>query len=246
MREFTKYFQVDVELQVLRGFTASAADQRHQIRNFWNGSFCLVLKTALRFNRIIAIAIVFIFCIKIIIIIIENLPSFLHQVMQYLYNISLTIHIIIIIIVNLSHFRWCNTCTTAQPRSFPSKPETSSSSWLPPTSSRSSSAFQRLISSSSSPPHPFHPQLDGLLHFCEVRCASLIDLDTIVSYYIHAKVGLVFNLQQILRDFLHICWKLKRKWIKLKRENWGWRRWKNIWLDKWLVGSLSSCILQYL
>ena len=80
-REFTKYFQVDVELQVLRGFTASAADQRHQIRNFWNGSFCLVLKTALRFNRIIAIAIVFIFCIKIIIIIIENLPSFLHQVM---------------------------------------------------------------------------------------------------------------------------------------------------------------------
>ena len=32
------------------------------------------------------------------------------------------------------------------------------------------------------------PQLDGLLHFCEVRCASLIDLDTIVSYYIHAKV----------------------------------------------------------
>merc|ERR1712013_591199 len=30
-------------------------------------------------------------------------------------------------------------------------------------------------------------QLDGLLHFCEVRCASLIDLDTTVSYYIHAK-----------------------------------------------------------
>lgn len=32
-------------------------------------------------------------------------------------------------------------------------------------------------------------QLDGLLHYCEVRCASLIDLDTIVSYYIHAKVS---------------------------------------------------------
>ena len=31
-------------------------------------------------------------------------------------------------------------------------------------------------------------QLDGLLHYCEVRCASLIDLDNIVSYYIHAKV----------------------------------------------------------
>ena len=37
-------------------------------------------------------------------------------------------------------------------------------------------------------PHSHAPQLDGLLHFCEVRCASLIDLDTIVSYYIHAKV----------------------------------------------------------
>ena len=33
-------------------------------------------------------------------------------------------------------------------------------------------------------------QLDGLLHYCEVRCASLIDLDNIVSYYIHAKVSL--------------------------------------------------------
>jgi ankyrin repeat/BTB/POZ domain-containing protein 2 len=32
-------------------------------------------------------------------------------------------------------------------------------------------------------------QLDGLLHYCEYRCADLIDLDTIVSYYIHAKVG---------------------------------------------------------
>jgi ankyrin repeat/BTB/POZ domain-containing protein 2 len=31
-------------------------------------------------------------------------------------------------------------------------------------------------------------QLDGLLHYCEYRCADLIDLDTIVSYYIHAKV----------------------------------------------------------
>ena len=31
-------------------------------------------------------------------------------------------------------------------------------------------------------------QLDGLLQYCEVRCASLIDLDNIVSYYIHAKV----------------------------------------------------------
>ena len=42
-------------------------------------------------------------------------------------------------------------------------------------------------------------QLDGLLHFCEVRCASLIDLDTIVSYYIHAKVTTNHCL------FLHSC-----------------------------------------
>jgi len=32
-------------------------------------------------------------------------------------------------------------------------------------------------------------QLEGLLHYCETRCADLIDLDTIVSYYIHAKVS---------------------------------------------------------
>ena len=37
-------------------------------------------------------------------------------------------------------------------------------------------------------------QLDGLLHYCEVRCASLIDLDNIVSYYIHAKVSLLAPL----------------------------------------------------
>ncbi len=38
-------------------------------------------------------------------------------------------------------------------------------------------------------------QLDGLLHYCEYRCADLIDLDTIVSYYIHAKVGLLNRLE---------------------------------------------------
>lgn len=31
-------------------------------------------------------------------------------------------------------------------------------------------------------------QLDGLLRFCESRCSSLVDLDNIVSMYIHAKV----------------------------------------------------------
>ncbi len=31
-------------------------------------------------------------------------------------------------------------------------------------------------------------QLDGLLRFCESRCSTLVDLDNIVSMYIHAKV----------------------------------------------------------
>ena len=31
-------------------------------------------------------------------------------------------------------------------------------------------------------------QLDRLLRFCEARCAKLVDLDNIVSMYIHAKV----------------------------------------------------------
>lgn len=49
-------------------------------------------------------------------------------------------------------------------------------------------------------------QLDGLLRFCEAECASLVDLDNIVSMYIHAKVSirvtikikhiLIFNNEQ--------------------------------------------------
>lgn len=32
-------------------------------------------------------------------------------------------------------------------------------------------------------------QLDGLLRFCEAQCATMVDLDNIVSMYIHAKVN---------------------------------------------------------
>ncbi|KAG8233542.1 hypothetical protein J437_LFUL012785 [Ladona fulva] len=32
-------------------------------------------------------------------------------------------------------------------------------------------------------------QLDGLLRFCEARCSKMVDLDNIVSMYIHAKVS---------------------------------------------------------
>jgi hypothetical protein len=36
-------------------------------------------------------------------------------------------------------------------------------------------------------------QLEGLLRFCEAQCALLVDLDNIVSMYIHAKV-FIFGL----------------------------------------------------
>lgn len=36
-------------------------------------------------------------------------------------------------------------------------------------------------------------QLEGLLRFCEAQCALLVDLDNIVSMYIHAKVILSFK-----------------------------------------------------
>jgi hypothetical protein len=35
-------------------------------------------------------------------------------------------------------------------------------------------------------------QLEGLLRFCEAQCALLVDLDNIVSMYIHAKVFILF------------------------------------------------------
>lgn len=31
-------------------------------------------------------------------------------------------------------------------------------------------------------------QLDGLLRFCETQCSTMVELDNIVSMYIHAKV----------------------------------------------------------
>lgn len=40
-------------------------------------------------------------------------------------------------------------------------------------------------------------QLDGLLRYCEAQCSSMVDLDNIVSMYIHAKV---FHL-----DIIYIC-----------------------------------------
>ncbi|KAJ8675265.1 hypothetical protein QAD02_011051 [Eretmocerus hayati] len=38
-------------------------------------------------------------------------------------------------------------------------------------------------------------QLDGLLRFCEAQCSTMVDLDNIVSMYIHAKV---YNAQHLL------------------------------------------------
>lgn len=46
-------------------------------------------------------------------------------------------------------------------------------------------------------------QLDGLLRFCESKCSTFVDLDNIVSMYIHAKVKTycldLFRLSSIQR-----------------------------------------------
>ena len=47
-------------------------------------------------------------------------------------------------------------------------------------------------------------QLDGLLHYCEIRCAELINPETIVSYYIHAKVT-SNNIQSFVDSLLKPC-----------------------------------------
>lgn len=31
-------------------------------------------------------------------------------------------------------------------------------------------------------------QLDGLLHFCEAKCSQMVNTESVVSLYIHAKV----------------------------------------------------------
>ncbi|XP_037071069.1 ankyrin repeat and BTB/POZ domain-containing protein 2-like [Pollicipes pollicipes] len=45
-------------------------------------------------------------------------------------------------------------------------------------------------------------QLDRLLRFCEARCAKLVDLDNIVSMYIHAKVYNAAQLLEYCQSFL--------------------------------------------
>lgn len=37
-------------------------------------------------------------------------------------------------------------------------------------------------------------QLDGLLRYCEAQCSTMVDLDNIVSMYIHAKVYSCSNI----------------------------------------------------
>ena len=45
-------------------------------------------------------------------------------------------------------------------------------------------------------------QLPGLLRYCEHRCSKLVDLDNIVSYYIHAKVYTAVHLLNFCEGFL--------------------------------------------
>jgi len=53
-------------------------------------------------------------------------------------------------------------------------------------------------------------QLDGLLQYCEVQCSTMIDLDNIVSMYIHAKVranciGFPVSLCYSHQSKLNVC-----------------------------------------
>ncbi|NP_001135439.1 ankyrin repeat and BTB (POZ) domain containing 2 [Nasonia vitripennis] len=45
-------------------------------------------------------------------------------------------------------------------------------------------------------------QLDGLLRFCEVQCSAVVDLDNVVSMYIHAKVYNAVQLLEYCQGFL--------------------------------------------
>lgn len=45
-------------------------------------------------------------------------------------------------------------------------------------------------------------QLDGLLCYCESRCASMLALDNVVSMYIHAKVYNAMQLLEYCQGFL--------------------------------------------
>ncbi|XP_063980127.1 ankyrin repeat and BTB/POZ domain-containing protein 3 isoform X1 [Diachasmimorpha longicaudata] len=45
-------------------------------------------------------------------------------------------------------------------------------------------------------------QLDGLLRFCEAQCSAMVDLDNIVSMYIHAKVYNAAQLLEYCQGFL--------------------------------------------
>ncbi|XP_011500686.1 PREDICTED: ankyrin repeat and BTB/POZ domain-containing protein 2 isoform X2 [Ceratosolen solmsi marchali] len=45
-------------------------------------------------------------------------------------------------------------------------------------------------------------QLDGLLRFCEAQCSAMVDLDNIVSMYIHAKVYNAVQLLEYCQGFL--------------------------------------------
>lgn len=45
-------------------------------------------------------------------------------------------------------------------------------------------------------------QLDGLLRYCESRCASMVAIDNVVSMYIHAKVYNAMQLLEYCQGFL--------------------------------------------
>jgi ankyrin repeat/BTB/POZ domain-containing protein 2 len=43
-------------------------------------------------------------------------------------------------------------------------------------------------------------QLDGLLRFCESKCSQTVNIESIVSMYIHAKVSKQFRILEGFKD----------------------------------------------
>nr|CAD7258854.1 unnamed protein product [Timema shepardi] len=60
-------------------------------------------------------------------------------------------------------------------------------------------------------------QLDGLLRFCEAQCSSMVDLDNIVSMYIHAKMTFFISSTQgwAKSPRRELCSWLAQKWVGL-------------------------------
>lgn len=55
-------------------------------------------------------------------------------------------------------------------------------------------------------------QLDSLLRYCEAQCSSMVDLDNIVSMYIHAKVFCLNFIRYNITTYRNFYFSFKRKY----------------------------------